>query len=364
MIFLFWIWAAPILYLVFHYLFFHSRLIFFKNTEGLFSESVSVVICAKNEEKNLKEYLPSILKQDYPNYEVLVVDDNSTDASLEILREFKSQYPHLTILENQGSERYIGKKKALSLGIKNAKYDYLLLTDADCRPASENWIKKMVSHFSKKQIILGIGATQKQASFINKVVRWETLQAAIEYNSFALAKMPYMGVGRNLAYEKSLFTNIGGFESHIGLASGDDDLFVSESGEYSELGLQLDPEAFTYSKSPESLKIWWRQKRRHMSTSSYYRFWPKVLLTLYGLSQLSFYLFLPIGIILFYQWKMFWILLLIKFFLQVVILLPLAKRLQSMDCIYLYPIWEFCSTIFVTLVHLQNSFFGKPKAWK
>lgn len=362
--FLFLIWAAPVLYLIFHYSFFHSRLIFFKEEKGGFREPVSVVICAKNEENNLKRYLPQILEQDYPVFEVLVIDDSSTDATLTILNKLKEAHPHLMVIENTNADEYIGKKKALSLGIKNSSYEHLLLTDADCRPASENWLKSMVDQFLEKQIILGIGATTKQNTFINKVVRWETLQTAIEYNSFALAKMPYMGVGRNLAYEKSLFNNVGGFESHIGLPSGDDDLFVTESGEYSEVGMRLNPDAFTYSSSPKNLNVWWRQKRRHMSTSSFYRFWPKVLLTLYGLSQLSFYLLLPFAVFLFYDWKLFWISLGIKLIVQLCILFPLAKRLKSLDCLLLFPFWEFCSTLFVTLVHLQNSFFGKPKAWK
>lgn len=331
---------------------------------GNFKEAVSIVICAKNEELNLRKCLPEILNQDYPNFEVLVVDDQSEDGTLAVLESFQKQFSHLKIIKNKNPESYIGKKMALSLGIKNSSFDHLLLTDADCLPASKNWLSSMVSQFPEKQIVLGIGATFKESSFINKVVRWETLQTAIEYNSFALAKMPYMGVGRNLAYEKSLFHNVGGFESHIGLPSGDDDLFVSESGEYSQVGLQLNSEAFTYSKSPKNLNIWWRQKRRHMSTSSFYRFWPKVLLTLYGLSQLSFYLLLPIALLLFYHWQLFWISLGLKVIIQFFILLPSARRFNSLDCLLLFPLWEFCSTLFVTLVHLQNLFFGKPKAWK
>lgn len=362
--FLFAIWAAPVLYLIFHYLFFHSRLIFFKEQKGNFRDPVSVIICAKNEQNNLKEFLPKILEQDYPVFEVLVVDDQSTDETLAVLHSFQKVHSNLKIVQNKNTESYIGKKKALSLGIKESKHAYLLLTDADCCPATKNWLSSMVNQFPEKQIILGVGATKKEKSFINKVVRWETLQTAIEYNSFALAEMPYMGVGRNLAYEKSLFTNGGGFESHIGLPSGDDDLFVTESGEYSEVGMRLNPEAFTYSSSPKNLNIWWRQKRRHMSTSSFYRFWPKVLLTMYGLSQLSFYLLLPFAIFLFYDWKLFWISLGLKLFVQVLILVPLAKKLKSLDCILLFPFLELCSILFVTLVHLQNLFFGKPKAWK
>ncbi len=362
--FLFLIWAAPLVYLIFHYLFFHSRLIFFKEENGNFKGPVSIVICAKNEENNLRENLPEILNQNYPKFEVLVVDDQSEDGSLAVLESLQKQFSHLKIIGNNNKETYIGKKMALSLGIKSSSFEHLLLTDADCKPAGKNWLKSMVNQFPQKQIVLGIGATFKENSFINKVVRWETLQTAIEYNSFALASMPYMGVGRNLAYEKSLFHNVGGFESHIGLPSGDDDLFVSESGEYSEVGLQLNPEAFTYSKSPKNLAVWWRQKRRHMSTSSFYRFWPKILLTLYGLSQLSFYLLLPIAVLLFYDWKLFWISLALKVIIQFIILIPSARRFKSMDCLILFPLWEFCSTLFVTLVHLQNLFFGKPKAWK
>lgn len=361
---LFLIWAAPLLYLIFHYLFFHLRLVFYKESEGTFIEPVSVIVCAKNEDDNLRKFLPSILDQDYPSFEVLVVNDQSTDSTKEVLDILKRTYPHLRVIDNENPETYVGKKRALSLGINNASHEHLLLTDADCKPASRNWLKSMVNQFDKKQIILGYGATKKENTFVSNIVRWETLQTAIEYSSFALAKMPYMGIGRNLAYEKSLFTKIGGFESHIGLPSGDDDLFVSQSGKNSSLGLRLSADAFTYSAAPANFKVLMRQKRRHLSTATLYRFWPMLFLTLNGFAQLGFYLLLVPAIFLFYDWDWFWILLGAKLMVQFLILLPLTKKLKAMDRLLLFPFWEFCSIILVTFVQLQNLFFGKPKVWK
>lgn len=358
----FWLLAA--VYLVLHYLFFHLRLLGFKESKGKFEGKVSVIICARNEAENLKTKLPFILNQDYPDFEVVIVNDRSEDDTAIILENLSKEHAHLKVISLTDDSRYVGKKKALSAGINNATNEYLLLTDADCEPSSSDWISRMSSSFLNKEIVLGFGGYEKEKGITNKLVRWETLQTAIQYFSFALTRMPYMGVGRNLAYKKELFKNSSGFESHIGLPSGDDDLFVSENGEYNNIGLVWDTDSFTYSKGPENFKKWWRQKRRHMSTSSYYRFWPKTFLTNYGTAQLAFYVLLPLVAILFGSHPWFLAALIVKFALQLIILIPMAIKFKSTDVLWLYPLWEMWTTLSITFILLQNKFFGKPKAWK
>ncbi|MGB0862367.1 MAG: glycosyltransferase [Saprospiraceae bacterium] len=266
-----------------------GRLAFFKikkplpNTEQV---PVSVIICAKNEATNLQKYLPSILKQNYSIFEVIVVNDNSSDDTQKVLNNFKQQYQHLKILHLVEGDRTIkGKKYALSKGINSAKYPNLLLTDADCKASSPEWITFMQSYQSnERNISLGYGPMFRHSGWLNILTRIETTYTAIQYLSFALWNMPYMGVGRNLMYKKSLFDSVNGFESHGHIASGDDDLFISEAAKGKKINVILNEETFMYSEPKADLDSFLTQKGRHISTSTHYRLIHKILLGSYSVT--------------------------------------------------------------------------------
>jgi glycosyltransferase involved in cell wall biosynthesis len=165
----------------------------------------SVIISARNEARNLIEYLPSILEQDYPTFEVIIIDDNSTDDTSKILNHFKGQYAHLQIIKIE-HKKSAGKKEGLQQGIMNAKYEWLVFTDADCYPKSDQWLRKMATKCDKKtDIILGYSPYQKENGLLNDFIRYETFMTAVIYGTFTQLGMPYMGVGRNMAYRKSRF---------------------------------------------------------------------------------------------------------------------------------------------------------------
>ncbi|MBK8806227.1 MAG: hypothetical protein IPO21_06140, partial [Bacteroidales bacterium] len=179
-----------------------------------------------------------------------------------------------------------GKKLALTVGIKSAKYETLLLTDADCFPASNQWLSKMVSNFvDKKEVVLGYGAYSPQKGLLDKIIRYDTLFIAMNYFSFAHAGLAYMGVGRNLAYKKSTFWKNKGFDSHYFLKSGDDDLFVNEVANKKNVALELSKESFTYSEQKASFKDWYFQKKRHSVTSKLYKLKHKLLLGMEPLTR-------------------------------------------------------------------------------
>jgi len=190
---------------------------------------VSVIICARNEASNLKEHLPAVLQQDYPDYEVIVVNDCSEDDSDMVLSELKLTYPHLKISTIKKDPLFHHNKKlAQIIGIKAAKNELLLFTDADCEPSSERWISLMTSHMrNEKSIVLGYGGYRPERGLLNSYIRYDTMFIAMQYLGMAMRGRPYMGVGRNLAYRKSLFLQGTGFSSHYHIASGDDDLFVN-----------------------------------------------------------------------------------------------------------------------------------------
>lgn len=283
---------------IFTYLFVFSRLAFYKSPpigdwEATLEQEVpiSVVICARNEAQNLQKYLPSILQQNYPIFEVIVVNDASTDATAEVLVRFSKQYPHLHIVHTEGLVRNMaGKKFALTKGIEATHYDHLLFTDADCEPASQGWIQEMAKNFTKKrQIVLGYGPYRDHKGCLNKIIQYETLMTALQYLSLGIMGMPYMGVGRNMAYHKSLFISNKGFQNHKNTPSGDDDLFINEVAHAHNTAVNISPETFCYSEPPLNWKAWFFQKKRHLSTGKFYSWRNKLILGAISMSHFLFY---------------------------------------------------------------------------
>lgn len=277
----------------------HSRLAFYKKreTNAQYLPPVSVIIAARNESDNLYENLPLILEQDYPNFEVIVVNNQSIDDSSWLLTAFCHQFPNLKVVE-LGKNKHLrpGKKLPITLGIKAAKYDHFVLTDADCRPSSNKWLFHMASRFSnEKQIVMGYGPFHKTKGFVNRLIRFDAAWIGVSYFSMALSRLPYMGVGRNMAYTKNVFNAVQGFKSHYSLPSGDDDLFIQEAAHNNNYTIQIEPESFCFSPAAPNWKRWMLQKSRHYSTSTKYRFIKKALLGIYPITLLMMWIcFIPL----------------------------------------------------------------------
>ncbi|MEM9822100.1 MAG: glycosyltransferase, partial [Bacteroidota bacterium] len=287
---------ATIVQLLF-WIFLFSKLAFFR--ESISSQTstpsaerpVSIIICARNEAENLKKNLPRILNQNYRSYEVIVVNDNSSDQTQNILLNFHIKNPILWSLDITDKPKGSGKKPALAAGIRAARHEVLLFTDADCQPTSRNWLREMQELIQGRvEIGLGYGPYFSEKGFLNKFIRFETIFTAIQYFSFALAGHPYMGVGRNLIYKKRLFDKAGGFDKHAHLLSGDDDLFVNEVAHSNNVSITLKKESFVYSAPKSSWKAYFRQKARHLSTGKHYKIKHQVLLGLVSTSHFFHYL--------------------------------------------------------------------------
>lgn len=289
----FYVFCGAAFLQLFYHLFFYLRLANYKKHPAPLTvyPPVSVIICARNEDVNLKKNLPKIFAQDYPNFEVIVVDDNSDDGTTEYLFFLSQKEPRLKRTKTGGSNPMMaGKKFPLTLGLKAATNDIVILTDADCYPASDQWLKNMVSAYSgNAEIVLGYGGYEKLPGFLNKQIRYETVLTAVNYLSFALGKLPYMGVGRNLSYHKNLFFESGGFFEHRTIPSGDDDLFINKVANGRNTRIMILPEAFTFSAPKETREEWREQKTRHMSTARYYKFKHKLLLGLQPVSHILFW---------------------------------------------------------------------------
>jgi poly-beta-1,6-N-acetyl-D-glucosamine synthase len=351
---------------LFYYLGLFSRVAFYKN-HGLQKKKipVSVVICARNESENLKKHLPLFLSQDYDDYEVVVVNDCSTDNTEDVLMDLRTEYPHLRFTTIQPDKKFThGKKLAVTVGVKSAIHEHMLFSDADCYPATDQWISKMSSHFvQEKELVLGVGKYERQRGLLNLVIRYETLFTAIQYLSFAMRGKAYMGVGRNMGYMKKLFYRHKGFASHLKVLSGDDDLFVNESTTKTNTAVELSHESFTLSIPPGSYLQWFKQKKRHLSTGKYYRVSSKLRLGTEYASRILFYA-TTISLLFHEYWN--WVGLAAWGLLSVVrlVIIKLSmKRLDEKDLLLPSLLLDPLLPLFLAVVKIANFFRPREPKW-
>lgn len=359
--------AASVAVSLFYQLFFFARLVGYREPAGTAGEEpgVSVVVAAHNERENLRVLLPLLLGQRYGRYEIIVVDDRSGDGGDEYLRDQAGRHEKLRPLRIDETPPGVAPKKyAVSLGIGAAIHDIILLTDADCRPRSPDWIGLMAGRIrGNKEIVLGYSPYQAEPGLLNWLIRYETFYTAVQYVSFALAGVPYMGVGRNLAYRKSVFTAHGGFRSHQHVVGGDDDLFVGETATRHNVALSLDPAAGVESVPKRTLRAWLRQKKRHLAAGKRYRLRNKVLLGGLPLAQgvfwaagttlvclQSFSPYVAAGF-------------LVRMLVQVVLLSRAAAVIDASIRWYLLPAFDFLYTLYYSFIGV-TALFSKRIRWQ
>ena len=345
---------------VFYYVWFFQRLAFFRKSSKEKSQQhpVSVIICARDEAPNLAANLPGALVQTYPStHEVIVVNHNSQDDTRYLLEEFRKTFKGLHIVNLEYEAKGIpGKKYPLSMGIKEAKHEVVLLTDTDCVPASEYWIEKMQDGYEEGiQVVLGYSPYQKRPGLLNKLIRFETFHSALQYLSYALAGQPYMGVGRNLSYKKELFFKNKGFSSVNHLPGGDDDLFINQVATGTNTRIVVDPEAFTLSEPKKTFREWVKQKSRHYSTGKFYRPGQKWLLGFYSVTHFLFYPAFIISLI-YFHWTWTLSVFALRFLIQGFVYFKTMKKLNELD---LFPFWWLLD-IWMTGYYLIFA----PSLWK
>jgi len=350
-----------------YYLFYFLKLTLHKQKENTnYQPPVSVVICAKNELENLQQFLPLVLQQKYPNYEVVVVNDCSWDNSYDFLKELAIQYPHLRVADiKEVYGREHGKKFALTIGIKAAKHEIVLLTDADCYPSSENWISEMINTYDDEtQVVLGYGKYERNNGILNLLIRWETFFNSVLYFSRTLLGKPYMAVGRNLSYKKQNFFAQKGFASHMHIESGDDDLFIQSIAKEDNTKICINKDSHTVSLAKKTWMSWFRQKKRHQSTAKYYKSGDRLYLWLYPLSLLLFYVIALVGLVLQYNMLIIIVALFLRAILQICILHSLAKKLNEKQVSWLAPFLEIIMYLIIYPVYKVSTVRLRKNKWK
>ena len=344
----------------------YSRLAFFKNPKKSEAKPpVSIIIAARNEEENLLVNMPIILEQDYPEFEVIVINDSSVDDSITVLKAFEEKYPNLRVINIHENDRYEGGKKyAITLGVKGAKYERLIFTDADCKPVSRKWVEKVIESVAiDGAIVLGYSPYSRKPGFLNKVIRYDAFNTGLNYLSLALCGIPYMGVGRNLSYSKSSFFSVGGFKSHYKLLSGDDDLLINQIARKENTFICVDKEAEVQSDPEKSWRSYWLQKRRHLTTGSSYRFHHRFLLILQPVSLLLFWL-AAIVLLVSHNWlEITLIIVLTRILAQILIFRRSSRCLGQADLTILAPIFEIIILILTACAHTANAVSNRI-TWK
>lgn len=356
--------CLAVLVLVVYYGYYFTGLSKYEPKRRESTEPISVILAARNERENLKKNLPVLLSQTYSNYEVIVVNDGSFDGTADYLKELALTEDKLKIVTLDIDERFRkGKKFAITMGIKAASHEKLIFTDADCMPDTKNWVSEMSACFTTNNMLLGYAPLRVRKTPLGSLIAYETLHTALQYFGYAKKGTPYMGVGRNLAYTKTLFFDNKGFATHQHILSGDDDLFVQEVATKDNTEICLNSNTFISSDAPGGLAAWFKQKRRHLSTSPAYKWGFKLRLGVYSFAQLLLYIvgglfvllnpslwFLAVGVLVF------------KWILQYIFIAPTALRLKASKVAYFVPYYDVLYTLYLLFFGIIRPFL-KTKSW-
>ena len=349
---------------LYHFVYYYSIVKYTTDTKNDVFPPVSVIISAKNAALMLEDHLQYWLEQDYPTFEVVIIDDCSMDETAYFLVTQAEKEPLLRyVLLDPGVIKSGGKKLALTLGIKKARYSHFLLTDADCIPASNQWLRQMAQQFeSKTEIVLGVSPVETGPGFLGKLVQYENVFTALNYLGMALRDKPFMGVGRNLAYMRKTYERVGGFSAHHHIPAGDDDLFVQSTSNAENTAVCIRPEAFVKTQGPRTFQQYWNQKMRHLWVGKYYLPEIKNRLAVFPVFQCVFWIGIISWFILGSSWLWPFALILIKVIPEWVIFYRKGILLEMPKSGSLYPIFNIFYTFWYLYIGI-NAFFKKKIIW-
>lgn len=294
--------SISLLIIVFLQIFFLSILLvaFSRRKEEMNSNfpPASIIVCAHDEEDNLRILVPLLLAQQYPQYEVIIVNDRSNDNTYDYLLEATHLHPNLKMVNVSETPSHINAKKfAVTLAVKAARYEWLVFTDADCRPPSPLWLSNMSKRFAPPvEFVLGVSLYQRLPGFLNSFIRFEAIITAIQYIGWAVLNMPYMGVGRNMAYRKEVFTRNKGFNRHLSVTGGDDDLFVNAHAHKGNTQCVVGADTLVMSTPKATWREFFNQKIRHLAVGKKYKFGHRLVLGVFSLTWiLTWFVVLPLA---------------------------------------------------------------------
>lgn len=319
---------------------------------------VAVIVAARDEEAAIPELLRALSASAYRAFEVVIVDDGSTDRTADIVRGHMTNDDRVRVV--QVTPREPRKKNALTAGIESARHELLAFTDADCRPGPL-WLSAIAAHHGsrdRERVIVGWGPLDRTPGIVNRVARYENFVTAFLTAAACGLGRPYMALGRNLSYSRTLFRTIDGFRHSIESLSGDDDLLVQEVAQLraAEVVYMFDPNSFVPSPAPKSWRSWLRQKRRHASAGRYYRPSLQLYLLVFHVTGIALWL------------APFWLglagaaMLAARLVVQHAAVRDAARTFGELDLLPLQPLWELAFTVYNLVVAPVGVLF-KPRTW-
>lgn len=356
-----------ILFQILYYFIVYGRVAFFKDNKLTTDEkqkyipSVSVVMCVKDDAYNLEKKLPIILEQEYPNFEVVVVNDASKDETEYVLRVLQEIYPNLNVVNLYNNVNgFLGKKYPLSLGIKSAKNEIILLTESDTMPLNYNWITTMVKGFKqKKDIVLGFTNFEQKPTFLNTLMHYENLTSAMNYLGNAILNNPYMGQGRNMAYKREFFFETGGFISQYNISVGEDDLFINKNANSKNTSVIINKESINLASPKEKREEWVIQKKKHFKSMYHFKLKDKIISTLMPFATLLIYVLVALSIVFQFPWQYAILPLVLKYTFQIIVYYKSSKTLATKQVAFLSPLLEVLFLFINTTIRFFTLFTKK-----
>lgn len=356
-----------ILFQILYYFIVYGRVAFFKDNKLTTDEkqkyipSVSVVMCVKDDAYNLEKKLPIILEQEYPNFEVVVVNDASKDETEYVLRVLQEIYPNLNVVNLYNNVNgFLGKKYPLSLGIKSAKNEIILLTESDTMPLNYNWITTMVKGFKqKKDIVLGFTNFEQKPTFLNTLMHYENLTSAMNYLGNAMLNNPFMGQGRNMAYKREFFFETGGFISQYNISVGDDDLFINKNANSKNTSVIINKESINLASPKEKREEWVIQKKKHFKSMYHFKLKDKIISTLMPFATLLIYVLVALSIVFQFPWQYAILPLVLKYTFQIIVYYKSSKTLATKQVAFLSPLLEVLFLFINTTIRFFTLFTKK-----
>lgn len=356
-----------ILFQILYYLIVYGRVAFFKENKlttdekQKYTPSVSVVMCVKDDAYNLEKKLPIILEQEYPNFEVVVVNDASKDETEYVLRVLQEIYPNLNVVNLYNNVNgFLGKKYPLSLGIKSAKNEIILLTESDTMPLNYNWITTMVKGFKqKKDIVLGFTNFEQKPTFLNTLMHYENLTSAMNYLGNAMLNNPFMGQGRNMAYKREFFFETGGFISQYNISVGDDDLFINKNANSKNTSVIINKESINLASPKEKREEWVIQKKKHFKSMYHFKLKDKIISTLMPFATLLIYVLVALSIVFQFPWQYAILPLVLKYTFQIIVYYKSSKTLATKQVAFLSPLLEVLFLFINTTIRFFTLFTKK-----
>ena len=364
--YLFYIFLVATLVQLLYHLFIFIRIWFYKESEHVNYKPVSVIVSSKNQLDDLRSNLIYFLNQEYPEFEVIVINDASSDGTEDYLEELQKKYDYLKVVTKtiQENDRFNkGKKFGITLAIKSATHDNLLFSDADSYPSSNQWIKKMQTYFSSKnQIVLAHSRLEKRKGLLNRLLRYESLYEGLLSFSSALCGFPFLAQRRNIGYTRGLFFSINGFFSHLNLSRGEAMLFVDEASNSRNTAVCLSAEAMTLSNKQKSYLEWCYDKRSYFHLAKRLRFSSLMILGMNFFSQLSFWMLIPVLLIYQINTQLVLLAFSLRFCMQFIVYCKMCKFTNEYSLLWFQPFYEI-SLMLINFILLLSTFIKKVHDW-